>query len=171
MSTTYPFSLPTAANVRVESRLRPEQVSPAFSTNADLESDIANRIAGKADVVYSKLKRAAAPYSWPYLDTQVTQAYEDQVTANAAIDTNEQKDMASQAVDKYTLASLYGSAGQLNSAYWRRADEYKVEADAIVAGIAEGILFVKKILMIQDGRNAASSSNSSTGSAAVVSTW
>ncbi len=167
----YPFILPTPSQVRIESRLRPEQVSTAFATAADLEVDIATRIPRKADIVGSRLRRVAAPYQWPFTDAQLTAAYANETSDIGAADTQEQLELATEATQLYTLASLYGSAGQLNKMYFTRSTEYKDEADAILRNLSDAIKFVRDRLEIQDGRGEARKSNSGTGSATINAVW
>lgn len=145
----YAFTLPAAPAIRTESRLRPEQVDRSY-LDADLVADIEARIAGKADIVTRKIKQCATPYAWPLLDEIIAAATVDNSPADAVATTSEQRSMATQATEKLVLASLYGSAGQLNGAYSTRASEYKDEANALIETICEGIQFIKDQIALQN---------------------
>lgn len=138
----YAFQLPTADAILTESRLRPEQVDRDY-LSSDLLSDIEDRIPGKADIVTRKLKQCSAPYPFPMPDELIEAALSDEAPDDVAATTEEQLSIATQAVEKLVLASLYGSAGQLNAAYFTRSTEYKDEANALLQTICEGIRFVK----------------------------
>jgi hypothetical protein len=99
-------ALPTAEEVRIESRLRPEQVSPELADTDALEADIEGRIAEYTAVISNKLSGVGD-------------------TANNQL-------AATLALKKRLLASLYGSAGQLSPAYWEKAKELKAESDEIL---------------------------------------
>ena len=105
---------PTASYVRIQSRLRPEQVNASFADVTALESDIAARIATHKAVIEKKL--------------------------SGVITTPDNQVIAAEALALRATASLYGSAGYLNPAYWERANALKAEsADLIddLTGIIE----------------------------------
>jgi len=99
-------TLPSADAVRVESRLRPEQVSAALANVAALNTDIAARIVKYRAVIEGKLEGVAT-------------SIRNQI-------------IATEALQLRVLASLYGTAGQLNPAYWERAKELKAESADLI---------------------------------------
>jgi len=112
------FPLPAAAEVRAESDLQPAMASPTFTTNAQLDADIAGRITAAAAVVDAEVLSVVSVYSTPDLDPQLLSLYE-------ALSTEEIKLRA--------VASLYFSAGALNDKYDAKAKDYERRADAINA--------------------------------------
>lgn len=139
---TYSFPLPTSQSVREDSRLRPEQVSATYLDNYELDREAQERIDAKATFVNGKIARAASPYPWPFADGVMGVAYPGYDEAQRAAETEQQKSMATQVVSLLAQASLYGSAGQLNPAYFRKATELKEEAMELLASLAESISFV-----------------------------
>ena len=97
---------PTASYIRSESRLRPEQVNTSLADTTALEADITARIATYRAVINKKV-------------TGVT-------------DTLDNQTIATEALAKRVLASLYGSAGYLNHAYWERANALKAESADLI---------------------------------------
>lgn len=138
----YAFTLPDAADVRENSRLRPEQVSAEYADTAALEAEVSERIDKKAAMVNGKLARAASPYPWPFSDELTAIAYPSYDADQRTAETDRQKELATQAVELYALASLYGSAGQLQPSYWKRAAELKAEADELMDELLKSIAFI-----------------------------
>lgn len=95
-------TLPTASAIRIESRLRPEQVNVNYANAAALEADVTARIVKYQAVIEKKL------------------ASVDNSDANQLI--------AAEALQLRVLASLFGTAGYLDSQYWDRAQELKAES-------------------------------------------
>jgi hypothetical protein len=121
------FPLPLASEIRVESRLRPEQVSATLANEAALEADIQNRIAKKVALVESRILESISAADWAAMASDVA---------------TRRKSLATEATSLYVLASLYGSSGQLNPAYWERANQYRMEAkelmDALTGDLQSG---------------------------------
>ncbi len=105
-------SPPTAAAVRIESRLRPEQVNPTLADAAALEADIAARITKYKAVIDRKLSTVE--------------------------DTATHQIIAAEALMLRVLASLFGSAGALNPAYWERAQALKAESADLLDDLTGG---------------------------------
>ena len=99
-------TLPAADAVRVESRLRPEQVSAALADAVALNADIAARIVKYRAVIEGKVAGVAT--------------------------SGRNQTIATEALQLRVLASLYGTAGQLNPAYWERAKELKAESADLI---------------------------------------
>ena len=97
---------PTAPYIRIESRLRPEQVNTVLGDTTALESDITARVGKYVAVINKKLAGV------------VTSA--------------DNQTIATEALALRVLASLYGSAGFLNPAYWQRAQELKKESEDLI---------------------------------------
>ena len=111
------FPLPAAAVIRAESDLRPGQASLYYATAADLDADIAERIAAAAVRVESQLLEAAGAV-WPLVGTLTEES-------------TRQKALATEETAKRALVSLFTSAGQLNAAYQEKAREYERQADQL----------------------------------------
>lgn len=114
------FPLPTAASIRFESDLRPNQASLYFTTVAELDADIRARIDAAAARVESQLLEAAGG-AWPL--ASVTGAEIDR-----------QVSLATQETAKRALVSLCTSAGLKE-----RAAEYERQADQLRALLASRI--------------------------------
>lgn len=99
-------TLPTAAAIRTESRLKPEQVNLSYANTAALESDIEARITTYQAVIEKKLAG---------------------VTTSSGNQT-----IATEAVQLRVLASLFGTAGYLNPMYWERAQQLKMESADLI---------------------------------------
>lgn len=99
-------TLPTAAAVRIESRLQPEEVNLTYAGEAALEADISARITKYNAVVGKKLA--------------------------AVVTSADNQTIATEALMLRVLASLYGTAGYLNTAYWERAQELKAESADLI---------------------------------------
>lgn len=137
----YAFTLPTGSAVVEDSRLRPEQVKSDYDAT-DLENEATERIGRKATQVNGKIQRASSPYPWPFTTAVLQAAYPNYDSDQLAAEVDDQKAKATEATNLYAQASLYGSAGQLNSAYFRKATELKTEADAIMSELMESISYV-----------------------------
>lgn len=129
------FPAPTTAAVRADSRLRPEQVSTAF-TSADLDADIAARIGRKVSEVETKIYAAVSAQWWEAqpLEARVRRA-----------------GIATEVAQLLSLASVYGTAGQLNSAYWERANQYRAEAKELLDALLLEIARTKRAEESGDG--------------------
>lgn len=136
------FTLPEVDDVRDDSRLLPEQVDAAYSSD-DLNADIAERIAAKATTILGKISRAAAPYVWPLSVDLIQLAYPAYTDDECAAESTQQQALATEATKLLTLASLYGSAGQLNRAYYTKASDYRRESSETLAELVEAISFVR----------------------------
>lgn len=123
---SYPFPLPEADSIRVESRLRPEQVDATYPNAAALNADIAARIPRAADVVMMRLRKCAAPDQWPLSDEE-----------EGAV--SEQLSLATQATAKRTESSLYFTAGQLREAYRSTGIRLNEEANALIDSICAAV--------------------------------
>lgn len=121
------FPLPEAAAVVQESRLRPEQVDASFADAAALVTETAARIVKKSQIVETKVLRFSTKSDWG--DGSVW----------AVDDKARRESLALQATTLFTLASLYGSAGQLNSRYWERANAYRQEAADILLALTDDL--------------------------------
>ncbi len=102
-------TLPAAADIRTDSRLRPEQVSTALADTTALDADITTRITTYEPVINNKIAG---------------------VTTSAAYQI-----IATRALFLRVESSLYGSAGQLNGVYWDRAKELKAESDELISDL------------------------------------
>lgn len=134
--------LPTAEEVRIASRLTPAQVNTNYPDTTALEVDIADRIAEKAAEVTGELARAAAPFAWPFTTSQILAAYTGYTSEQATAEIALQNELIKQVVELLALASLYGSAGQMNGRYWEQADRYRAEAKEKLTKLMTSILFV-----------------------------
>lgn len=106
-------ALPLASAIRVESRLRPEQVNLEYANTTELEADITARIGKYAAVINKKIVDAE--------------------------DTPDNQIIATEALFLRVEASLYGSAGYLNPAYWGRAQELKAESNELLKDLSVGV--------------------------------
>lgn len=127
--------LPTASELRIESRLRPEQVSPSLADTSALEDDIETRITQQAAVVeqriLAKTLRQPWPFSSEYLETAFPAYSEEQREALG----ERQQSIAGQVVEYFVLSDLYLSAGQLNEAYLVRSKEYQTRGEALLTSL------------------------------------
>ncbi len=135
---TYAFDLPTAEDVRIESRLRPEQVDVDLRNDAQLEADVDARISKKAVFVSGKLARAAAPYAWPFSEDAMKVAYPSYTTEQITAESEYQRAMAKQIVELYALASLFRSARK-----YADAKEHEDKAKELMLELTGGLDFVK----------------------------
>lgn len=118
-------TLPVASDIRIESRLRPEQVSSALSNDTELDADIESRIERHRAELEMKL---------------------------AGIESTEDRQIrATEAITYRALASLFGSAGHLNKTYWEMADRYReLYADAVddLLGTSEDTAAAKELTAV-----------------------
>lgn len=131
--------LPTAAEVRIASRLRPEQVSSAFANVAALDEDIEGRIAEQAAVVERRLLMASAPLAWPLTGSQVQAALPFFSLAQASAWQQDQEGLISLCVKYLGLGDLYDSAGQLNPRYQAEADNYMGRGNRMLDDLCEEV--------------------------------
>lgn len=125
-------SIPTAAEVRIASRLRPEQVSIAFPDTNAMEADISDRIAEQENYVEMRITQSAAPTAWPFTSAMLGLVYPGYDSdAIIAIGTR-QGGIAALAVKLLTIGDLYDSAGQLNERYQAEADNYRARGEALL---------------------------------------
>lgn len=125
-------SLPTAEEVRIASRLRPEQVSSTLADVAALEADIDGRIEEQGAYVEMRIAQSAAPEFWPFADGVLAAAYPAYDSTQIAAIEARQSSVAKQCVKLFSLADLYDSAGQLNERYQAEADSYRARAEALL---------------------------------------
>lgn len=91
-------TLPVASDIRIESRLKPEQVSDAIADEMEFDADIESRIERHRAELEMKI---------------------------AGVDTSSDKQIrATEAMQYRALASVFGSAGHLNRTYWDMSDRY-----------------------------------------------
>jgi len=131
--------LPTASEIRIASRLRPEQVSVALADVAALESDIDDRITEQSDDVEMQIEQAASPLAWPFSDDTLAAIYPnysgDQITGINARQTANAKLI----VKLLAIGDLYDSAGQLNERYQREADNYMRRGEKLLEQLIQQI--------------------------------
>jgi hypothetical protein len=125
-------TLPTAEQVRIESKLRPEQVDITLGSVNALEAYIDDLITEQASVVESCLTSSALPLTWPFTDDQVVTAFpaygDDEVEETIA----RQQSNATLVVKYFTLSALYLSAGQLQESFLERSREYKTRGNELL---------------------------------------
>lgn len=102
---------PTAAAVRIESRLRPEQVNVTYANDAALEADIAARITRYKTIVEKEIADVD--------------------------DTEENQTTATEALTQRVLASLYGSASP-SKPFYRDVRTDKMEEYRDLLGLLKG---------------------------------
>lgn len=124
--------LPTESEIRLASRLRPEQVSIALADTTALETDIASRITEQANYVEMRLYQASAPNAYPITDAILSTAYPAFDSDQRASVTTRQAGIAELAVKWLTIGDLYDSAGQLNERYQAEADNYKARGEKLL---------------------------------------
>lgn len=95
-------TLPEASAIRLESRLKPEQVSLSLASDDELEWDIADRIEKYRAVIEKKI--------------------------DGVSDSADNQLIAREALQLRVLASLFGSAGHLSPTYWQRGQDLKAES-------------------------------------------
>jgi hypothetical protein len=118
-------TLPTASEVRIESKLRPEQTDATLASVNAFESYISGLINEQVNVVESYLVAASKPYQWPFTDANILTANPDYDTAEITALQERQQLNATLIVKYFTLSQLYLISGQLNDAYLERSREYK----------------------------------------------
>lgn len=132
-------SLPTASEIRIASRLRPEQVSTTLANEAALELDIVGRITEQASYVEMRIGTAAAPRAWPFSAEYLKLAYPyytpEQITALS----DRHAAVARLAVKLLVLGDLYDSAGQLNERYQAEAENYIARGEKLLGELIEEI--------------------------------
>lgn len=132
-------SLPTASEIRIASRLRPEQVSTTLANDAALESDIDGRIAEQETYVEMRLGTAAAPRAWPFSAEYLQLAFPyytpEQITALGTRHT----EIARLCVKLLTIGDLYDSAGQLNERYQAEAANYITRGEKLLSELISEI--------------------------------
>jgi len=125
--------LPTPAEIRIASRLLPEQVSThSLASDADLEADISDRIDEQAAYVEMRLGQAAAPRAYPLDGDYLANVYPNYTESQIDAVTVRQASVAKQAVKLLTLADLFDSAGQLNERYQVEASGYRTRGEALL---------------------------------------
>lgn len=129
-------NLPSAAEIRVASRLLPEQVSVALADDAALERDISDRIDEQANYVEMRLGQAAAPRAYPLESDYLAGVYPDYNSDQIATVTARQSGIAALAVKWLTLADLYNSAGQLNERYQAEGDAYRARGENLLTQLS-----------------------------------
>ena len=127
------FTLPTATEVLTDSGLRPEQLKAGWDATA-AETNITAKIAEQAGRGETRLLKAATPLAWPFTDAQVQAAYPSYSSGQRTDYIARQATQATLATKLLTLFSVYRLAGQLNKRYDEKADEFKADAEAILAG-------------------------------------
>lgn len=125
-------SLPTASEIRIASRLLPEQVSVSLANDTALESDIDGRITEQANYVEMRLGTAAAPRAWPFSAEYLQLAFpyytSEQITALG----DRHAGIAKLCVKLLTIGDLYDSAGQLNERYQAEAENYIARGEKLL---------------------------------------
>lgn len=124
--------LPTAAEIRVASRLRPEQVSVYLADTTALEADIDARITEQEGYVEMRLEQAATPQPWPFVTDFLSAVYPDYSSVQVTAVITRHNSMAALAVKYFTLGDLYDSAGQLNERYQAEADNYMKRGEKVL---------------------------------------
>lgn len=127
--------LPTASEIRIASRLLPEQVSVTLANEAALEADIAGRIEEQANYVEMRIGQASAPRAWPLDAVYLSEVYKFYSPSQITAVGTRQASIASLAVKWLTLADLYDAAGQLNERYDAEAKMYRERGESLLAQI------------------------------------
>lgn len=133
----YPFTLPTAADVRNATGLQPEQVSIEIPDMDSLETEVEGRIEKKADLTLGKLSRSASPYGWPFSDAVMQTAYPTYSDEQIEAERDVQAANLTEYVSLLTQDSLFRSARQ-----WEQAEAVRAEAVELWGAITESIAFV-----------------------------
>lgn len=136
--------LPSPEEVRIESRLRPEQVRADLASESDLEVEIEKRIAENAAWAEGRLVAASKPFVWPLPDGAVRAAYGDYSTEMIEQHRATQQEQAALAVKQRTLASLYRSAGMGHEFYQRLADSYYKDAEITLKALLDDVALVSQ---------------------------
>ncbi|HXI16504.1 MAG TPA: hypothetical protein VNM48_09035 [Chloroflexota bacterium] len=133
------YALPTASEVRIASRLRPEQVSSAFTGIDALEADIEGRIQEQASYVRRRLMLRSTPLAWPLTSAQVA-------TSLPLFTSEQQQEWRdaevvgySESIKTLSLGSLYESAGQLNPRYQAQAEDYYARGMRMLDQLADEV--------------------------------
>lgn len=137
---SYPFLLPSAESIRLEARLRPEMVNAKLASVPALDVYIGAKVVEKADMVRWRLGERAKPYLWPIPDDVQAAQLEGEVPQYIADILAGQLSIATQAVAKYTMSSIYFSAGLTTGGV-----QFKAEADDLMAQLFAAIDFINGV--------------------------
>lgn len=131
------FFPPSPSDIRVASRLRPEQVSVALADTTALETDISNRILEQSNYVELRIEQVTAPLGWPLNNAQLQQVYPHYDDSQLAGITTKQAALATLVTKLLVLGDLYDSAGQLNDRYQLEADNYTRRGEKLLDQLVE----------------------------------
>lgn len=131
--------LPSASEVRLASRLRPEQVSVAFPDIAAFELDIEGRISEQAAVADRRLSQAATPYAWPLTQEQVCTSLPLFSQQQAEDWLQDQERLISLCVKYLSVGDVFDSAGQLNVRYQAEADNYMARGNRLLDQLCDEV--------------------------------
>ncbi len=131
---SYPFPLPSAESIQVESRLLPEMVDVSFPDMAAFVADIQLRIPGAAAVVMKKLRKCADPFQWPLPSEMVAAALEGETPADIEDALADDLTIATRAVSLRVQSGLNFTAKRQSDGI-RLSEESNALIDLICAGI------------------------------------
>lgn len=127
------FTAPTTAEVKDDCGLTAEQIDRLYH-DSDVDTEIAQKISEAVAVVSRRLRRAAAPFPWPFTDSQYAVAYPDYDSDQRTEQVADQQKVASLAAKKLAISYLYRRSGQLQKPYADKADQYAAEYERLMTG-------------------------------------
>lgn len=132
--------LPTPAEIRQESRLRPEQLS--LKNVAEVDSDIDTRILEQSQYVLTRLSQLARPSAFPFTDAELTTAYPALDSDGRAHVTLRQMTLFKTITRLFTLGSLYSTAGNLQPEYVDKARYFDSRAEAMLKSLEAEVMSI-----------------------------
>lgn len=131
---------PLADEVRIASRLKPEQVYRDWK-ESDLDADVASRVVEQTVMIEQRLSIKAAPYTFPSTSTAMERAYpndsETQIDEKLARQTSNLR----LAIKLSALASLYRSIPNIE-VFQKQAEHYEERSEAVIKVIEAELEYI-----------------------------
>jgi hypothetical protein len=132
------FPSPEVADIRDDSRLRPEQIGKAM-TSEQFNADIAGRIPPQVEAVEMELLNASSGIAWPFTNSAIAAALGD---VDADAERERQAGQATEVAKLLALADLFRSAGQLSEAFREQAKLYRDDAQTKLDSLLRRVMYI-----------------------------
>ena len=133
------FPLPSATEVRLESRLHPEQLRADMEGYTQMDDEIGRRLKTRGIYVLNRLMKAASPVAWPFGCSSIQKRFGLYSQANCDRFNSNQTEQAALAVKFLTLGDLMRSAGQGSEYYQGVANSYFADAENVLKALEMSI--------------------------------
>ena len=127
------YTYPTAAETREDLGLRTEQINNLYS-DADALTDIGQKITEQANLVESRVRKAARPYAFPLTDAQMAIGLPSYLEAERTAWQVGRQTALALATKYFVLAAIYRRSGSFNEVYTAKAAEYQALGEMILSG-------------------------------------